>query len=102
MGVGGVTDLRISSAVGITEYNLLMETVRQTPEWVSIEDRLPKELEYVWVHISPKGSIPGVQGYGYVDHDIWHGIWLRVFWDVPVAAKVVTHWMSIYMPEPPA
>ena len=68
-------------------------------EWVSVEDRLPKDCTNVlfFYHIGSNGQ-KGI-GYGFINKKMWHVSYLNNALWFKGSDNPVTHWMPL--PEPP-
>ena len=74
-------------------YNMAIAALREQPQWISVEDRLPEAFVSVLVYMPEERPLPTVHE-GYVTNN---GKWYAHFFEREPFE--VTHWMPL--PEPP-
>ena len=88
-------DMRILAALPkrIDALGMAIAALREQPQWISVEDRLPEAFVSVLVYMPEERPLPTVHE-GYVTNN---GKWYAHFFEREPFE--VTHWMPL--PEPP-
>lgn len=72
----------------------LLKLREQVPKWVSVEERLPEDCDYVFARVFEDGKRDACFGWYYRRYKCWYVLTAsRVRRDV-----TVTHWMPLPMP----